>query len=122
MGRLVARLRRAARTSPTSFESLDAAGAPRPRRCATTARCSCRGCGASEYAAEQAREPDYPDAPLLYLHGEDDGCLAVELAGRTAPLLGPGQRVEMVPGAGHFLHLERPDDVNARIGRFLGTP
>ncbi len=75
-----------------------------------------------EYAAEQARETDFPDAPLLYLHGEDDGCLAVELAGRTAPLLGPGQRVEIVPEAGHFLHLERPDDVNARIARFLGTP
>jgi pimeloyl-ACP methyl ester carboxylesterase len=75
-----------------------------------------------EYAAEQARERDLPDAPLLYLHGEDDGCLRIELAGRTAPLLAPGQRVEVVPEAGHFLHLERPDDVNARIARFLGTP
>jgi pimeloyl-ACP methyl ester carboxylesterase len=75
-----------------------------------------------EYAAEQARETDLPAAPLLYLHGDDDGCLEVELAGRTAPLLGPGQRVEIVPGAGHFLHLELPDDVNARIARFLGTP
>jgi pimeloyl-ACP methyl ester carboxylesterase len=76
----------------------------------------------AEYAAEQAREADLPDAPLLYLHGADDGCLDAALAGRTAPLLGPGQRVEIVPGAGHFLHLERPDDVNARIARFLGTP
>ena len=75
-----------------------------------------------EYGAEQARESDLPDAPLLYLHGEDDGCLDVALAGRTAPLLKPGQRVEVVPGAGHFLHLERPDDVNARIATFLGTP
>jgi pimeloyl-ACP methyl ester carboxylesterase len=75
-----------------------------------------------EYAAEQARERDLPDAPLLYLHGEDDGCLEAALAGRTAPLLGPGQRVELVPEAGHFLHLERPDDVNARIAQFLGTP
>jgi pimeloyl-ACP methyl ester carboxylesterase len=72
--------------------------------------------------AEYAREADLPDAPLLYLHGADDGCLDVALAGRTAPLLKPGQRVEIVPGAGHFLHLERPDDVNARIARFLGTP
>jgi pimeloyl-ACP methyl ester carboxylesterase len=75
-----------------------------------------------EYAAEQARESDLPRAPLLYLHGEDDGCLDVALAGRTAPLLGPGQRAEVVPEAGHFLHLERPDDVNARIATFLGTP
>ena len=75
-----------------------------------------------EYAAEQARLSDLPDAPLLYLHGSDDGCLDVALAGRTASLLGPRQRIEVVPEAGHFLHLERPDDVNARIARFLGTP
>ena len=76
----------------------------------------------AEYAAEQAHHTDIPDAPLLYLHGEDDGCLQVELAGRTAPLLALGSRVEVVPEAGHFLHLERPDDVNARITSFLGTP
>jgi pimeloyl-ACP methyl ester carboxylesterase len=75
-----------------------------------------------EYAAEQARERDLPAAPLLYLHGSDDGCLDAALAGRTAPLLAPRQRVEIVPDAGHFLHLERPDDVNARIAKFLGTP
>lgn len=75
-----------------------------------------------EYAAEQAREADLPDGPLLYLHGADDGCLDAALAARTAPLLGPGQRIEIVPEAGHFLHLERPDDVNARIAKFLGTP
>jgi pimeloyl-ACP methyl ester carboxylesterase len=75
-----------------------------------------------EYAAEQAHHTGIPAAPLLYLHGEDDGCVQVALAGRTAPLLAPGSRVDVVPGAGHFLHLERPDDVNARIARFLGTP
>jgi pimeloyl-ACP methyl ester carboxylesterase len=75
-----------------------------------------------EYAVEQARERDLPDAPLLYLHGADDGCLDARLAGRTASVLGPAQRVEIVPEAGHFLHLERPDDVNARIATFLGAP
>jgi pimeloyl-ACP methyl ester carboxylesterase len=73
-----------------------------------------------EYAAEQAHELDVPAAPVLYLHGEEDGCLDVALAPRAAPLLGPGSRVEVVPGAGHFLHLERPDDVNARIAAFVG--
>jgi pimeloyl-ACP methyl ester carboxylesterase len=28
--------------------------------------------------------------------------------------------VEIVPGAGHFLQLERPAEVNARIAAFLG--
>jgi pimeloyl-ACP methyl ester carboxylesterase len=73
-----------------------------------------------EYAAEQAHDLDVPAAPLLYLHGEDDGCVQVALAPRAAPLLGPGSRVEIVPRAGHFLHLERPDDVNARIAAFVG--
>src|SRR3954468_4685632 len=75
----------------------------------------------AEYAAEQARMLDVPSAPLLYLHGEDDGCLQAVLAGRTAPLLGPGSRAEVVPRAGHFLHLERPDDVNRRIAAFVGA-
>jgi pimeloyl-ACP methyl ester carboxylesterase len=73
----------------------------------------------AEYAAEQAHDRHIPAAPLLYLHGEDDGCLQVALAGRTAPLLAPGSRVEVVPEAGHFLHLERPDEVNRRIAAFI---
>jgi pimeloyl-ACP methyl ester carboxylesterase len=63
---------------------------------------------------------DVPRAPLLYLHGEDDGCLKVALAPRVAPLLGPGSRVDVIPGAGHFLHLERPGEVNRRIAEFIG--
>ena len=74
-----------------------------------------------EYAAEEARSFDLPNVPLLYLHGEDDGCIQAELARRTAPLLGADSRVEIVPGAGHFLQLERPDDVNGRVAAFLGV-
>jgi pimeloyl-ACP methyl ester carboxylesterase len=58
--------------------------------------------------------------PTLYLHGADDGCMGVELCDpeALAPLLGGG-RAEIVPGTGHFLHLERPDVVNPLILDFL---
>jgi pimeloyl-ACP methyl ester carboxylesterase len=72
-----------------------------------------------EYAAEQAHAHAVPPQPLLFLYGEDDGCLLPEIAARTAEFLAPGSRVEGVPGAGHFLHLERPDDINGRIAAWL---
>jgi pimeloyl-ACP methyl ester carboxylesterase len=63
-----------------------------------------------------------PPQPTLYLHGTDDGCMAVSLTEGTAEQLAPGSRVELVPGTGHFLHLERPDEVNRLIVDFLTAP
>jgi pimeloyl-ACP methyl ester carboxylesterase len=61
-----------------------------------------------------------PPVPTLYLHGRTDGCIGVELAELAgAGLTAPGSRAEVVDGAGHFLHLERPDAVNRLIGEFL---
>jgi pimeloyl-ACP methyl ester carboxylesterase len=48
--------------------------------------------------------------PLLYLHGRDDGCFGAGAAGPDAVV---------VEGAGHFLHLERPDEVNRLVLEFL---
>lgn len=63
-----------------------------------------------------------PSAPTLYLHGRDDGCIGAEVAeGSDAFLTAPGSRVEIVDGAGHFLHLERPDVVNRLIVDFVTT-
>ena len=47
--------------------------------------------------------------------------MGVELADRATldALLPPGSDVQVVPASGHFLHLERPADVNARILDFL---
>jgi pimeloyl-ACP methyl ester carboxylesterase len=73
----------------------------------------------AQYAEEQSHLLDLPGVPLLYLHGERDGCMLPALGRRTAEFLGAGSELEMVAGAGHFLHLERPETVNERIARFL---
>lgn len=61
-----------------------------------------------------------PAQPTLYLHGADDACIGPEVA-ELARSGAPGHvAVEIVGGAGHFLHLERPDAVGERIVSFLG--
>jgi pimeloyl-ACP methyl ester carboxylesterase len=61
-----------------------------------------------------------PPQPHLHLHGRDDGCVGVEIAERTVgQLLHSASRVEILDGLGHFLHLEDPAGVNARIVAFL---
>jgi pimeloyl-ACP methyl ester carboxylesterase len=69
--------------------------------------------------AEQAATRQPTPQPTLYLHGADDGCIGATLAEGAEAFLGAGSRVEVVPDAGHFLHLERPDVVNSLIAAFL---
>jgi pimeloyl-ACP methyl ester carboxylesterase len=65
-------------------------------------------------AAEQAAAGGQPTQPLLYLHGDTDGCMGVDLA-----RLYEGTTV--VEGAGHFLQLEKPDAVNELVVKFLAS-
>jgi pimeloyl-ACP methyl ester carboxylesterase len=61
-----------------------------------------------------------PPQPHLYLHGNKDGCMGVEIAHLAAALMTtPGSLVEIVEDAGHFLHLEQPKLVNRSIIDFL---
>ena len=60
-----------------------------------------------------------PRVPLLYLQGADDGCLDARWAALVNGKLPDGGRAAVIAGAGHFLQLERPDVVNARILEFL---
>jgi pimeloyl-ACP methyl ester carboxylesterase len=59
--------------------------------------------------------------PMLYFHGTEDGCLGFDLIDETAlkSALGPDGEYVFVEGAGHFMHLEKPDEVNAKIVDFL---
>lgn len=73
---------------------------------------------AGPYAlAEQAvwRQSGPGDRPVLYLHGSNDGCINADLVRDAPHWLPPGSRLVVVPDAGHFLHLEQPDEVNRRI-------
>ena len=51
------------------------------------------------------------DVPLLYLHGRRDGCIGVDVLDEPAVALPPGTDIHVIEEAGHFLHLEQPDQV-----------
>lgn len=57
----------------------------------------------------------------LYLHGEQDGCIGVELAEPDASLFAEGCDYGQVAGAGHFVHLEKPDEFNRRVAEFIAS-
>jgi pimeloyl-ACP methyl ester carboxylesterase len=59
--------------------------------------------------------------PTLYLHGTDDGVMGADivLEHELVPFFPAGLELVMVPGTGHFLHLEEPEVVNHRIVTFL---
>lgn len=57
--------------------------------------------------------------PVLYLHGRQDRCLVSDRLDEAPAHLGPGSEVCFVDGAGHFLHVERPDEVGPRVVEFL---
>lgn len=62
------------------------------------------------------------DVPTLYIHGVDDGCIGFQLARTMGALFPRGLRTEIVADAGHFVHAERPEEVNRLVLDFLGRP
>lgn len=72
------------------------------------------------YAAQQQAIARQPPQPTLYLHGARDGCIAAELCRGAERFLAPSSRMVVVGDAGHFLHLEKPAEVNASILDWIG--
>ena len=59
--------------------------------------------------------------PTMHLHGERDGCTGREIAEDQDEHFSSMFEMVMLADAGHFLHLERPDVVNAAILRWFST-
>ena len=58
--------------------------------------------------------------PTLYLHGDDDGCMAPDYLPWVERILPSGSDAFVVEEAGHFLQLEQPDVVARHILDFVG--
>jgi len=71
---------------------------------------------ADELAAAQADvNGGRISAPALFLAGYEDGCVEPDFDEQSLDLCDGPAAVEVVHHCGHFLHLEQPERVNARI-------
>lgn len=69
-----------------------------------------------------AADGPVPQQPALHVHGTADGCLDHRYAVAARRVLGdahPRSTVWLVPGGGHFVHLEQPDLVGDAVVSFL---
>jgi pimeloyl-ACP methyl ester carboxylesterase len=74
----------------------------------------------SQYRAMQAGLMRRSTVPMLYLHGQDDGCVLTDWADVARRALPDGVRVETVADAGHFVPVEQPSAVADLVLDFIG--
>lgn len=72
------------------------------------------------YRRWKGAEMGLPRVPTLFLHGAHDHCLDPRLAALVEPHLPPDSASRLVEDAGHFLQLERPEEVNRLVLDFVG--
>jgi pimeloyl-ACP methyl ester carboxylesterase len=72
-----------------------------------------------EALAAQAAGGSIAPQPTLYLHGVDDGCMGIETIGPVTDFLSPGSEMVVIEDAGHFSHLDQPDQINDQVIRFI---
>lgn len=65
-----------------------------------------------EFDDLQAATTQYPTQATTHLHGAIDGCIGLSVAQMAEAMAPANVRFHIVGGAGHFLHLERPDIVH----------
>ena len=73
------------------------------------------------FAGGEGAPPQGDGVPTLYLHGRDDGCVGVAAADGAETQLPAGSQVRIVDGAGHFLHVEKPAEVNRLVVDWVTT-
>jgi len=59
------------------------------------------------------------EVSAMMLQGRNDGCIGAELIEGMAAYFPRGLKVEILEGAGHFVHQEKPAQVNKLIADFL---
>jgi len=57
--------------------------------------------------------------PTLYIHGETDGCIGVNLSEGIETFFSKTFQRVIIPNAGHFAHQEKPEEFNRIILEFL---
>ncbi|CAJ1581813.1 alpha/beta hydrolase [[Mycobacterium] wendilense] len=57
--------------------------------------------------------------PMLVLHGRLDGAIDARLAALSVEGLPAGSAHQIIDGAGHFMHLDRPAEVHRLIGDYV---
>lgn len=82
--------------------------------------------GAAAALRGRAERPDYVDSlarttvPALVVVGEEDEYTPVAVAEKMHSII-PGSALAVIPGAGHLPNLERPEEFNDALERFLAT-
>jgi pimeloyl-ACP methyl ester carboxylesterase len=63
--------------------------------------------------------PRTVECPTLALFGQRDGCIGANLSEGMEAFFPAGLERHVLPEAGHFLHVEKPDEVNRLLLAFL---
>lgn len=76
---------------------------------------------AEQSALQDSLAGGAPACPTLALFGAEDGCIGAEVSEGMEAFFPAGLDRRVLPGAGHFLHLEAPDETARALLAYLGS-